>query len=163
MLSLPGLIIFICISGYLFNIYFGYFISTISITFGSLIFFLLSKFFFNNHFVNLFHKYTSNINRYISKSKTEYLIVFRMIPGPPLMVQNVILSLLDISILKFIISTFLGFSPLILFCVYIGTNINYIQSIKEISTKDIIFSRDFIFILLIIILIIFFRIKIKQK
>ena len=48
--SLPGLIIFVAISGYLFGIYYSYVISILSITFGSLVFFLLSKKFFKYFF-----------------------------------------------------------------------------------------------------------------
>ena len=37
--SLPGILILTCMSGYLFGIYYGFIISILSVTFGSLIFF----------------------------------------------------------------------------------------------------------------------------
>ena len=91
-ISLPGLIIFISISGYLFGMYYGFVISILSITFGSLVFFFLSKTFFKYFFIQYYEKYAQNINKYISNSSIEYLIIFRLVPGLPLMVQNIILS-----------------------------------------------------------------------
>ena len=160
--SLPGIIVFIALSGYLFGIVYGYLISIISITFGSLIFFLLSKFFFQYFFLNYYEKYTNSINRYISKSTTEYIIIFRMIPGTPLMLQNLILSLLDISINKFCFATLIGFTPTIYLIAFIGNKIKDIHLIKELSLIDF-FSWDFILIILIFIFLLFMKIKFKRR
>ena len=78
-ISLPGLIVFISISGYLFGMYYGFVISLLSITFGSLVFFFLSKNFFKYFFIQYYEKYAQNINKYISNSSIEYLIIFRFI------------------------------------------------------------------------------------
>ena len=160
--SLPGLIIFTSISGYLFGIYYGFIISILSITLGSLAFFFLSKIFFKYFFIEYYEKYTQNINQYISHSTLEYLIIFRLIPGLPLIVQNIILSLLDISIFKFLFSTFIGFSPIILTSVFIGNKIKNTQLIKEISSQDI-FTWDFILIISLLILLLIIRIKFKKN
>ena len=131
--SIPGLVVFIALSGYLFGIFYSYLISIISITLGSLIFFLLSKFFFQYFFLHYYEKYTNSINKYISKSTTEYIIIFRMIPGTPLMLQNLILSLLDISITKFCLATLIGFTPIIYVIAFIGNRIKDIHLIKDLS------------------------------
>ena len=60
--SLPGLLIFICMSGYLFGIYYGFIVSILSVTIGSLIFFILSKNFFKYFFIKYYEKYAQNIN-----------------------------------------------------------------------------------------------------
>ena len=160
--SLPGLIIFTSISGYLFGIYYGFIISILSITLGSLAFFFLSKIFFKYFFIEYYEKYTQNINQYISHSTLEYLIIFRLIPGLPLIVQNIILSLLDISIFKFLFSTFIGFSPIFLTSVFIGNKIKNIQLIKGISSQDIL-TWDFILIISLLILLLIIRIKFKKN
>ena len=87
--SIPGNLIFVVSAGYFFGIYIGYIISILSIVLGSLIFFTVSKLFLKKLFTNIYDKYSSKINKYISNSSIEYLILFRMIPGPPLMMQNV--------------------------------------------------------------------------
>ena len=160
--SLPGLIVFFIFSGYLFGIYIGYFVSIISISFGSLVFFIFSKYFLKTLFHKYYKKYSQNINNYISNSSSEYIIIFRLIPGTPLMVQNIILSFLDISYLKFIITSILGFSPLILTCVIIGNKILDYQTIDNINDFNV-FTFDFIILLFLIITIILIRIYFKHK
>ena len=144
--SLPGLLIFIAMSGYLFGIYYGFIISILSLTFGSLIFFILSKIFFKYFFSKYYEKYAQNINKYISDSTLEYLIIFRLVPALPLMLQNMILSLLDISIFKFLLAAFIGFTPILLTAVIIGNKIKNIQLIKGISGQDI-FTLDILLFL----------------
>ena len=161
-ISLPGLIIFISISGYLFGMYYGFVISILSITFGSLVFFFLSKTFFKYFFIQYYEKYAQNINKYISNSSIEYLIIFRLMPGPPLMLQNIILSLLDIPIYKFLLSSFLGFIPVVFISVFIGNKIMDVQLIKEITSKDI-FTWDFILFISLLLLLLILRIKSKKS
>ena len=135
---MPGLIFFVALSGYLFGIYYSFVISLIAISLGSLIFFIVSKLLFKNFFLKKYKKYTKNINKFISKSTIEYLIIFRMIGFFPLILQNIILSLLNISIPKFIIASLLGFTPIIFISVYVGNKIKNIQLIKELSSSDIL-------------------------
>ena len=161
-ISLPGLIIFISISGYLFGMYYGFVISILSITFGSLVFFFLSKTFFKYFFIQYYEKYAQNINKYISNSSIEYLIIFRLMPGPPLMLQNIILSLLDIPIYKFLLSSFLGFIPVVFISVFIGNKIMDVQLIKEITSKDI-FTWDFVLFVSLLLLLLILRIKSKKN
>ena len=160
--SLPGLLIFTSMSGYLFGIYHGFIISILSVTFGSLAFFILSKIFFKYFFIKYYKKYVQNINKYISNSTVEYLIIFRLLPGLPLLVQNTILSLLDISISKFLLATFIGFTPIMLTSVFIGNKIKNIQLIKEISSQDI-FTLDFVVIIFVLILLLILKIKFKKN
>jgi len=160
--SLPGLLIFTSMSGYLFGIYYGFIISILSLTFGSLVFFILSKILFKYFFIKYYEKYAQNINKYISNSTVEYLIIFRLVPGPPLMVQNMILSLLDISIFKFLLSTFIGSTPIILTSVIIGNKIKNIQLIKEISSQDI-FTWDIVLIISVLIFFLIIKIKFKKN
>ena len=161
-LSLPGLIIFTCLSGYLFGIYHGFIISILSVTFGSLVFFILSKIFFKLFFIEYYGKYSQNINKYISHSTFEYLIIFRLVPAVPLMVQNIILSLLGISKFNFLLATFIGFTPILLTSVIIGKKINNIQLIKEISSQDF-FTLDIVLVISVFILLLILKIKFKKN
>ena len=148
-------------SGYLFGIYYGYIISILSITFGSLVFFILSKIFFKYFFIKYYEKYAQNINKYISNSTLEYLIIFRLVPALPLMAQNMILSLLDITIFKFLLASFIGFTPIQLTAVIIGNKIKNIQLIKEISGQDI-FTLDIVLVISVFILLLILRIKLRK-
>ena len=149
-------------SGYLFGIYFGFIISILSLTFGSLVFFILSKILFKYFFIEYYGKYAQNINKYISNSTLEYLIIFRLVPGLPLMAQNIILSLLDIPKIKFLLATFIGLTPIFLISVIIGNKIKNIQLIKEISSHDL-FTWDIVLIVSVLILLLILKIKFKKN
>ena len=58
-------------------------ICLISISLGSLGFFIISKYILSKFFKKYYDKYVNKINFTIKDSKLEYLIVFRLIPGPP--------------------------------------------------------------------------------
>ena len=160
--SLPGLSYFFVFSGYAFGIFFSYLICIISVSFGSLCFFIISKYILSKLFIKLYEKYTYKVNKFIKNSTLEYLIIFRLIPGTPLLVQNILLSLLDISLFKFLLSTSIGTSPLILFSILIGNKLNNINSLKDFTSKDI-FTIDLLIILFVIIFFIMLRVIFKKK
>ena len=108
--SIPGNLVFIASSGYFFGIYLGFILSISSLVLGSLFFFIFSKFFLKKIFPNIYLKYSNSVSHYISNSSTEYLIIFRIIPGTPLMIQNLCLSLLDIKKTTFILTSLVGIS-----------------------------------------------------
>ena len=78
------------------------------------------------------------------------------------MVQNMILSLLDISIFKFLLATFIGFTPILLTSVIIGNKIKNIPLIKEISSQDL-FTWDIALIIFVLILFLILKIKFKKN
>ena len=160
--SVPGNLIFVASAGYFFGIYIGYIISILSIVLGSLIFFTVSKLFLKKLFTNVYDRYSTKINKYISNSSIEYLILFRMVPGPPLMMQNVCLSIVKISSIKFILTSFIGFSPIIFVAVYFGSKIKSLESIKNITMNSIL-SRDVLIIVGIMIFFLSLRIIFKKK
>ena len=164
--SIPGNLIFVVSAGYFFGIYIGYIISIVSIVLGSLIFFTFSKLFLKKLFTNIYDKYSTKINKYISNSSIEYLILFRMMPGPPLMMQNVCLSItvkrfVHIAFI-FILTSFIGFSPIIFVAVYFGSKIKSFESIKNITMNSIL-SRDFLIFVGLMIFFLSLRIIFKKK
>jgi len=161
-LSLPGLVIFFVFAGYSFGIFWSYIICLIGVTFGSLFFFIISKYILSKFFKKFYKKYTDKVEHFIKDSTLEYLIIFRILPGTPLMIQNILLSLLDISIFKFIFSTSIGLSPIIVFCIFIGNKINSVVNLNNVSSNNII-SWDLFLILFILIAIISIRIYFKKK
>ena len=159
-LSLPGGIIVTLSSGFFFGFYIGFLINIISVTFGSLFFIIISKYFFLNYFNNYLSKYTDKLNKIIKKSSYEYLILIRLIFGIPLIIQNLFISTLEISKVKFIISSIIGFTPYFLIFSYFGEKISNLLEIKSFSIKNI-FSIEILIILIILILILIFRIFYK--
>ena len=163
-LSLPGGLIVTLSSGFFFGFYIGFLINIFSITIGSLFFMIISKYFFLNYFNYYLSKYTDKLNKIIKKSSYEYLILIRLIFGIPLIVQNLFISTLEISKVKFIISSIIGFTPYFLIFSYVGDKISDLLEIKSFSIKNI-FSIEIIIILIILALVLIFRIfyKINSK
>jgi len=160
--AIPGNLVFTASTGYFFGIYLGFFLSISSLVLGSLIFFLFSQFYLKKFFPKLFYKFSGKIDNYISNSSIEYLIIFRMIPGPPLILQNLFLSILNIKKFIFILSSFIGFSPIVFISVFIGFQFNNLEKIKNLSINNI-FSKEMFFVLIFLISIIIIRIIFKKK
>ena len=159
--SLPGGIIILLSSGFFFGFIGGFFLNIISICLGSLIFIIFSKTLLRGFFEKYYVKFSDKLSTYIKSSSYEYLILIRLIIGPPLLFQNICISLLNISKTKILITSFIGFAPLMLLFSYLGSHVSNIIELKSFTIADI-FTSEIIIIFVLIILIIFFRIFIKK-
>ena len=161
---LPGIVFIWIFLGYSFGIYIGYFLSIIFSVLGFLSIFLISKFFLNSFFYNYFKNHIIKIEKILDNNSYELLILFRMLPiNFPYLIQNIALSFLKISSLKFIIVSLIGLSPIIIFCCIIGNTIDRIKEIENVSITNSIVSSNFIYILLILIFFILLRIYFKFR
>ena len=159
--SLPGGIIILLSSGFFFGFIGGFFLNIISICLGSLIFIIFSKTLIKGLFEKYYVKFSDKLSTYIKSSSYEYLILIRLIIGPPLLFQNICISLLNISKTKILITSFIGFTPLILLFSYLGSHASNIIELKAFTIADI-FTSEIIIIFVLIISILFFRIFIKK-
>ena len=159
--SLPGGIIILLSSGFFFGFIGGFFSNIISICLGSLIFIIFSKTLIKGLFEKYYVKFSDKLYTYIKSSSYEYLILIRLIIGPPLLFQNICISLLNISKTKILITSFIGFTPLMLLFSYLGSHVSNIIELKAFTIADI-FTSEIIIIFVLIISIIFFRIFIKK-
>ena len=160
--SLPGSLIIILASSFFFGFITGFIINITTIVLGSLCFFLFFKNLFKKYFNKQIEKFSDKLNTIIKKSSFEYLVLLRLIFGVPLFVQNLFLSTLNISKTKFIISSFVGFTPYFLLFSFIGNQFSNLIEIKEFQLSNILsFELILIFLLLIFFLLlrIFFKFK----
>ena len=110
---IPFTLPLIFLTSIIYNPIIGAFISTICITFGSLIFFL---FFIKSNLVSLFDLKKLRNNKIILKLKKNELIsifIFRITGGGgmPLIIQNIILFYSNVSIKNFFVGTMFGILP----------------------------------------------------
>ena len=161
-ISLPGTIILWVFSGYVFGYFVGYLLSIIFTTLGSFNLYYVSKNYLNRYFKNKFFKYLNKIDNLINDNSYDILIIFRMIPYVPFFIQNISLSFLNISNLKFIIVTFIGLTPIILFATIIGDTITDFNYIKEFQLENL-YNKKFIILSIFIILIPIIRIYYFSK
>lgn len=161
MFSLPGGTILSVASGFFFGFFPGYLINILSLSFGSLLFIYFSKTLFKKNFNKFYIKYSEKFTAYLKNSSYEYLILLRLIIGPPLMFQNICISMLNVSNKKILISSLIGFTPIVLFFSYIGSYLSNFVELKNLNLSEIL-SYEFIFILLVIISIILAKIILKK-
>ena len=160
--SLPGSLIIILASSFFFGFITGFIINITTIVLGSLCFFLFFKNIFKKYFNKQIEKFSDKLNTIIKKSSFEYLVLLRLIFGVPLFVQNLFLSTLNISKTKFIISSFIGFTPYFLLFSFIGNQFSDLIEVKEFQLSNFLsFELILVFLLLIIFLLlrIFFKFK----
>ena len=160
--SLPGGIIILLSSGFFFGFIEGFFLNIISICLGSLIFIIFSKTLLRVLFEKYYDKFSDKISKYIKNSSYEYLILLRLIIGPPLLFQNICISLLNISKIKIFITSLIGFAPTMLLFSYLGSHFSNIIELKSFTILDI-FTSEILIIFGLIISFIFFRIFFKKK
>ena len=160
--SLPGSLIIILASSFFFGFITGFIINITTIVLGSLCFFLFFKNIFKKYFNKKIEKFSDKLNKIIKKSSFEYLVLLRLIFGVPLFVQNLFLSTLNISKTKFIISSFIGFTPYFLLFSFIGNQFSDLIEVKEFQLSNIL-SFELILIFLILIIFLLIRIFFKFK
>ena len=159
--SFPGGLIVSLASGFFFGFIPGFFINILSTSLGSLIFINFSKTILNKTFKKYYSKYSEKLSIYIKDSSFEYLILIRLIIGPPLIFQNICISMLKVSNTKIFISSLIGFSPLMLLFSYSGSYASNIIKLKEFTFSKI-FSTEITIILFILILFTIMRIIYKK-
>lgn len=160
--SLPGGPILLLASGFFFGFLIGFIINIVSIVLGSLIFFIVSKFLFKNLLKNYYEIYSLKLTNIIKKSSYEYLILLRLIVGAPLFIQNLCLSILNISKVKFIISSSIGLSPFMVLFSYLGNQLSDLIQVKKFNLIEV-FTFELLIIFLILISVILLRIFYKNK
>ena len=160
--SLPGSLIIILASSFFFGFITGFIINITTIVLGSLCFFLFFKNIFKKYFNKQIEKFSDKLNKIIKKSSFEYLVLLRLIFGVPLFVQNLFLSTLNISKTKFIISSFIGFTPYFLLFSFIGNQFSDLIEVKEFQLSNIL-SFELILIFLLLIMFLLLRIFFKFK
>ena len=160
--SLPGSLIIILASSFFFGFITGFIINITTIVLGSLCFFLFFKNIFKKYFNKQIEKFSDKLNKIIKKSSFEYLVLLRLVIGVPLFVQNLFLSTLNISKTKFIISSFIGFTPYFLLFSFIGNQFSDLIEVKEFQLSNIL-SFELILIFLLLIIFLLLRIFLKFK
>ena len=160
-LSLPGGIIILISSGFFFGFLEGFIINILSISLGSLIFIIFSKTILSKLFEKYYNKYSDKLTDFIKNSSYEYLILLRLIIGPPLIFQNICISLLNISKTKILISSVIGFTPIMLLFSYFGSYASNLIELKAFTFSSI-FTPEILITVGLFIFLIFLRIYFKK-
>ena len=160
-LSLPGGIIISISSGFFFGFIGGFIINIFSITLGRLIFIILSKTLLSKLFSKYYIKFSDKLTDFVKNSSYEYLILLRLVIGTPLILQNICISLLNISKNKIFISSVIGFTPLMLLFSYLGSYASNLIELKSFTFSSI-FSSEILITIGLLIFLVVIRIYFKK-
>ena len=149
-------------SSYLFGTLPTIFLSIIIVTIGGLSnIFILKKLTFERIF-NKAKYFSEKIKNKIKGNEILYFATLRFIPIP-FIIQNAILTMLNITQLKFVISTVLGITPWMIIYSLAGFKLKELINLnKNITIEDILNYENF-FILILFFLLIFFSTHLKKK
>tara|TARA_Y100000590_G_scaffold379140_1_gene446578 strand:- start:352 stop:1026 length:675 start_codon:yes stop_codon:yes gene_type:complete len=159
---LPVTSIMVVSSSYLFGTLPTIFLSIIIVTIGGLSnIFILKKLTFERIF-NKAKYFSEKIKNKIKGNEILYFATLRFIPIP-FIIQNAILTMLNITQLKFVISTVLGITPWMIIYSLAGFKLKELINLnKNITIEDILNYENF-FILILFFLLIFFSTHLKKK
>lgn len=154
-LNTPGGSIKSIIAGYYFGAFVGSLSIIISVTLGSFIIFTAYRR-LTNKYININKKYYSFFKRYFYKFDWFFLVFIRLIPVIPLSIQNILISSTNITKFKFIFTTFVGISPIIVIYCLIGETLLNLSKLTKFNFLGIFNSNLFnIFLSLILISVLF--------
>ena len=98
-------------SGYFFGTWLGGIISIIGATLGAFIVFICAKYLFHEIIKRkIISKYTK-IENFYNKNENELMVLIRIIPVTPFVIQNFLLAGFGAKNIKFLITTIIGLSP----------------------------------------------------
>ena len=109
--NFPAASILSMIGGFLFSSWMGGIGIIIGGTLGSLIVFIMAKYFLLEYVKKIFLSKHPNVSKYFFKNELELMLLIRIIPGIPFFAQNLILAGLGPSNLKFFYTTLIGIAP----------------------------------------------------
>jgi len=151
------------IGGFLYGTWLGGMSIIIGGTAGSLIVFLVAKFFFHDYVAKKLHNKYSFIHKYFQQNELELMFLIRLIPGIPFFAQNLILAGLGVNSLKFFLTTLVGLSPWAIIFASIG------KGLEEIFIKDqdlsfsLIAKTEYLIPISLIISLVIFILLFKKK
>lgn len=123
MISVPGLIVFDLLAGYLFGTFFGLVFVLMGATTGALFVFLGTKHLFHEVIANRKPVLLEKIKAGFHKYPGSYLLFLRFFPFFPFGAVNIALAFLEVNLSKFIWTTMVGLLPTTVICTQIGTGL----------------------------------------
>lgn len=157
---IPGTILLDLIAGFIYGPYVGTILVVLSYLCGAVINFSLVRFLFKD----IFHRKFAHL-RYIIFSEESYsrtilnLIGLRFIPVIPFWLLNILSAILEIRLIIFVITTFLGIIPTSIIYVVIGNTVrNEFANNQQLTTDILTNPKLWLPLLLLILPIVFLNI-----
>lgn len=149
--------------GFLFGIWIGAIGILIGATIGSLIVFIVSKYFLKNYINQKILIRFPQIKKQYLSNEIEAMMLIRLIPGIPFFIQNLTLAGLGSKNVKFLITTLLGLCPWAFIFSSIGEGLDKIFLNQEKINLSFLLQFKYMFPIFLIIILIILTILLKKK
>jgi uncharacterized membrane protein YdjX (TVP38/TMEM64 family) len=154
------------VSGILFGKWIGTFISVIAISFGALILYSITSFFFEEYVQKILkNKFSKYINLF-KKNEFYYYFIYRFVGGlgVPFFLQNTLPVIFNMKKFSYFLSSLLGFIPGFFIFNTIGAGLNkYVKDSENFSLIDLISNQEVYLPLVMFICLIIISLLIKKK
>lgn len=137
-LSLPGAAILTLAGGFLFGAVLGTIYVNIGATSGAVLAFLAARYLFRDLIERKFGKRLEAIQTGFVKNAFHYLLTLRLIPVFPFFLINLACGLTRVRLGTFVIATAVGIAPASFIFANTGKQLGTINSLKEISSPNVI-------------------------
>lgn len=139
-LCIPGTILFDLIAGFVFGWYFGTIIVVFSYGIGSLLNFILVRYFFKDLFANKFSRFKSLIHGSGQYGLLINLTGLRLIAVIPFWILNIVAALLNVNVRTFLTSTIIGIIPSTIIYAVIGDGVRDMLNSGEPLTTELLIN-----------------------
>ena len=149
-------------AGFLFGPYLGTVIGVISMTIGATLIYTLANFFFKDLIKEKFLNRFKNLESRFRNKELTYMIIYRVIGGTPLQLQNLIPCMFSVRIKNYFIGSLVGFMPQLFIMANLGSGLEkqiakntIAPSFLEIITSYEIYMPilGFIFLLILVFIL----------
>ena len=119
-------------SGFLFGSYIGTIVVVIALSLGATLIYILANFFFKDLIREKFLNKFNNLENRFKKKELTYMIIYRVIGGIPLQIQNLLPCMFSVSVKNYLIGTIIGFIPQMFIMASLGSGLeNQIEKNTE--------------------------------
>ena len=132
--AMPGDIVLSIAGGYFFGILFGALYINIGATAGALCSFLFSRYVAGDWLQRRYSRQLDRFNREVEERGYLYLLIVRLIPLFPFVLINLLSGLTKVSLGTFLWTTSLGIIPVSLLYAYAGSQLESINSVRDLFT-----------------------------
>jgi len=153
------------LSGILFGKWVGTFISTISISVGALLLYMIAKFFFKELINFMLKDKFEKFRERFKKNEFYYFLAFRFAGGLgiPFGIQNVLPVIFNIKNSNYFFASFLGFIPHFFILNAVGAGINnFIKGSDSFNLINLMMNKEIYLPITIFLFLIFFSFMVKK-
>jgi uncharacterized membrane protein YdjX (TVP38/TMEM64 family) len=151
LLALPLASALAFFAGRYFGFLLGFFLTMLGVLFGSLFSFLVLRYFVGLQFQRIYYDRLISFNKLLDEQGWIFFLFIRMIPIIPFSFVNIAAAFTSISVGVFLVTTFLGMTPLIVLLTALGSTT--MSSVMSISTALMLLSGSAALLFVIVFLL----------